>query len=204
MDESPYSHREITMAAPSDKLLEALDIQRILFAKYKINYALIGGLALGYLGNARFTKDVDLLLKVPQITLPRLLEDLIEKGFELDLMHAIRQWTQGNMLVMHYETFRIDWLKPPLDLHAHVIETATEETWKGTNLKVATPESMILLKLIAFRENDKADIEGLIANFREKLKLDYIHTEWQTIGDLTDPQMVWFQQRYQHITSGGR
>lgn len=192
------------MSQPAEKLLEALDIQRTLFEKYHINYALIGGLALGYLGNVRFTKDVDLLLNIPQLTLPKLLEELLEKGFEFDLMNAIRTWTQGNMLVSHYLSFRIDWLKPPLALHSHVIDHATEVQWKGTTLRVATPESMILLKLIAFRDNDKADIAGLIANFRDKLDLNWINTEWQNISELTDPPMLWFHERYQHIISGGR
>lgn len=188
---------------PAAKLFDALDILRQAFEKRHIKYAVIGGLALTYLGYARFTKDVDFVVHIPQLTLPGLLEELIENGFELDLMQAVREWTQGNMLVIHYHGFRIDWLKPPLALHHHVIDTAVEISWRGTPIRVATPESMILLKLIAFRDNDKSDIQALIAGQREKLNLPYIDSEWQTIGELTDPPMQWFKQRYHHITTGG-
>lgn len=188
---------------PAAKLFEALDIQRAAFEKRNIKYAVIGGLALSYLGHARFTKDVDFIVHIPQLALPGLLEELIGKGFDPDLMQSIRTWTQSNMLVIHYDSFRIDWLKPPLALHHHVIETATQVAWKGSPIRVATPESMILLKLIAFRDNDKSDIQALIAGFRDKLNLTYIDSEWQTIGEPTDPPMLWFKERYQHIVSGG-
>jgi len=190
---------ELTMDSIASKLTEALDKQRTIFEKRGIKYALIGGLALSYLGNPRFTTDIDFILHIPQLSLPGLLEELLQNGFEFDLMAAIRTWTQGNMLVIHYEGFRIDWLKPPLALHQHVIDRALKVEWKGTRIRVATPESMILLKLIAFRDNDQADVQGLIANKRSLLDLAWIDAEWQTIGELTDPPMVWFKEKYQLI-----
>ena len=54
--------------------------------QFQLNYALIGGLAAGYRTHARFTRDVDFLLAIPQITLPSLLEDLSKRGFSFDLM----------------------------------------------------------------------------------------------------------------------
>ncbi len=202
-DKADQLNEEMIMESLASKLTEALDIQRTIFEKKRIQYALIGGLALSYLGNPRFTTDIDFILQIPQLSLPGLLEELLQNNFEFELMQAIRTWTQGNMLVIHYEGFRIDWLKPPLTLHHHVIETASEVTWKGSRIRVATPESIVLLKLIAFRDNDQADIQGLIASHRDKLNLPYIDSEWLTIGELTDPPMVWFKERYQHITSGG-
>ncbi|HQR07688.1 MAG TPA: hypothetical protein PLN21_12750 [Gemmatales bacterium] len=107
------------------------------------------------------------------------------------------------MIVFEYQGFRVDWLKPALPLHQHVVDTAIEGEWNGEKIQFATMESLILLKLLAFRSQDKVDIESLIATKRTDLNLAYIDSEWQTIGELTDPAMVWFKERYQHITSGG-
>lgn len=183
----------------SAKLFDALDIQCAAFEKRKIKYALIGGVALSYLGHARFTNDIDFIVQIPQISLPGLLDELNQQGFELDQSQAIRAWTQDKMLVLHFDGYRIDWLNPPLALYQHVIETAKEVIWKSKPISVATPESMVLLKLIAFRDNDKSDIQALIAGFSEKLNLSYIESEWQTIGDLSDPPMQWFKEHYQQI-----
>ena len=40
--------------------------------EHNIAYALIAGLAAGYHSRPRFTRDIDLVLQVPQIALPRL------------------------------------------------------------------------------------------------------------------------------------
>jgi len=63
---------------------------------------------------------------------------------------------------------------------------------------------LIVLKLLAHRPQDQLDIESLIATKRNSLDLNWINAEWQTIGELNDPPMLWFQERYQHILSGGR
>lgn len=47
----------------------------------KVKYALIGGLATSYRSQPRFTKDIDFLVKAPQLVLPSLLEDLRDRGF---------------------------------------------------------------------------------------------------------------------------
>jgi hypothetical protein len=41
-----------------------------------VRYALIGGLATGYRTRARFTRDMDFLLHVPQLALPAFLDEL--------------------------------------------------------------------------------------------------------------------------------
>lgn len=49
-----------------------------------IRYALLGGLATMLRGRPRFTQAVDVLLDVPQVALPGLLDDLLVRGFSLD------------------------------------------------------------------------------------------------------------------------
>src|SRR5687768_1324126 len=88
-------------------------------SRFQLPYALIGGLAAGYRTHPRFTRDVDFLLAVPQLTLPRLLEDLADLGFAFDERTAIREWTQEHMTVLSYHGIRIDWLKPMIPAYQH-------------------------------------------------------------------------------------
>jgi hypothetical protein len=155
----------------------------------QLKYALIGGLAVGYRTQARFTRDADFLLVIPQITLPTLLETLAQRGFTFDDVTAIREWTQEHMTVLSYHGIRIDWLKPVIPAYQHVLDRATEENWLDHRIRVASAEGLILLKLLAFRTQDQLDIENLVAANRDQLDVAWIQAEWQTLAGLDDPRM---------------
>src|SRR5687768_10032641 len=174
-DESPGISPELLDGALA--LADALN-------RFQLSYALIGGLATGYRTHSRFTRDVDVLLSVPQVTLPRLLEDLQPRGFQFDLLTAIREWTQDHMTVLSYHGIRIDWLKPVIPAYQHVLDRATEETWLDQPIRVASPEGLILLKLLAFRTQDQLDIENLVAAHRDNLDVAWIESEWRAIASL--------------------
>ena len=94
------------------------------------------------------------------------------------------------MTVLSYQGFRVDWLKPVIPLYQHVLEHATEEIWLDHPIRVASAEGLILLKLLAYRLQDQLDIENLVAATRGKLDMDWIRTEWQAVGPLSDPRML--------------
>jgi hypothetical protein len=152
----------------------------------RLRYALIGGIATGYRGRPRFTQDVDLLLEVPQIQLPGLLEDLQARGFTFDTQKVIREWNQEHLTVLSFRGVRVDWLKPTLPLYKRVLEQARQELWFGENIRIASPEGLILTKLAAFRTQDQADIENLLAANRGQLDLDLVRREWAMVADTDD------------------
>ncbi len=156
----------------------------------RVSYAVIGGMAAGYRSQPRFTKDIDFLLRVPQVELPALLESLQKKGFEFDELTTIREWTQEHMTTLSYHGIRVDWLKPVIPVYQHILERATDENWLNHTIRVASAEGLILLKLLAFRTQDLLDIENLVAAQRERLDLAWIRAEWQTLAPLDDPRMV--------------
>jgi hypothetical protein len=179
--------------AISVELLEAgLTTVSDVLTRHHVNYAVIGGMAAGYRSQPRFTKDVDFLLYVPQLSLPPVLEELGEHGFSFDLMTAIREFTQEHMTVLSYHGIRIDWLKPVIPAYLHVLERATVETWLDHEIRVASAEGLILLKLLAFRTQDQLDIENLAAAHRDDLDVAWIQAEWQAILPLDDPRMLRF------------
>ncbi len=158
----------------------------------KIAHALIGGIAVGFHSRPRFTNDIDFLLNVPQLKLAALLDDLRVRGFDFDMAKTIEEWTRQHLTVVDFHEVRIDWLKPVLPLYQHVIDTAKPISWNGCTLSIASPESLILTKLIAFRGQDQIDIEGLLAANRGLLDFDYIRSEWATIAPVEDRRMQRF------------
>ena len=178
-------------ALPQNLVTGLLEIVQAL-DRHGIRYALIGGLATSYRSRPRFTQDIDLMLEIPQVTLPGLLDDLHARGFTFEMEPTIRRWIREHMVVISFRNVRVDWLKPLIDCYKHVLENATTESWLGAKIQVASPESLILTKLIAFRTQDQLDIENLLEANRGLLDLELIRREWQTVGESDDIRMKRF------------
>jgi hypothetical protein len=178
---------------PQDLLTALLQCVQAL-SRWQIRYALIGGVATGYRSRPRFTQDLDFLLDVPQLLLPALLEDLRARGFDFDTEVTLREWTREHLTALSFHGLRIDWLKPLLPCYQRVLEEARPEVVLGCPIRIAAPEGLILLKLLAFRSQDQVDIENLLAANRGQLDLDHVRREWATVGDLDDPRIQRFEE----------
>jgi hypothetical protein len=179
-NDSPISERDLN---------EALTQMAAALAQFKANYAVIGGMATGFRSQPRFTKDLDLLISVPQLVLPALLDELRHRGFDFDPPATMREWTQHHMAVLSFRGIRIDWLKPVIPAYTHILDLATEELWLSQPIRVASAEGLVLLKLMAFRTQDQLDIENLVAAHQGTLDLEWIKTEWQALASLDDPRL---------------
>jgi hypothetical protein len=173
----------------SDEVCKAMQEAIAAMDHFQASYALIGGLAASYRSQPRFTKDVDFLVKVQQLALAPLLEDLRSRGFNLDTFATIAEWTEHHMVAFSFHGIRIDWLKPVIPAYIHILEHATEETWLDQRIRIASAEGLILLKLIAFRTQDQLDIENLVAANPGNLDLEWIKAEWNGFADPADPRM---------------
>jgi hypothetical protein len=172
-----------------EDLKQALVEMAAALAQFNAKYAVIGGMAAAYRSQPRFTKDLDILLAIPQLVLPALLHELQRRGFEFDLTTVIREWNQEHMTVLSFRGIRIDWLKPVIPAYLDILDRATEEPWFKQPIRVASAEGLILLKLLAFRTQDLVDIENLVAANQGTLDLEWIKTEWQSVASLDDPRM---------------
>lgn len=159
-----------------------------------IRYALLGGLATILRGRPRFTQDVDVLLDVPQVALPGLLDDLVARGFSLDPPSVIREFVQEHMTAFHFGVVRIDWLKPVLPLYAHALAAATSLPWtEGHVLRVLSPEGLIVTKMVAFRPQDQEDIRTILAANRQDIDGDLIRREWGAVAEGEDERTRWLE-----------
>lgn len=153
-----------------------------ILGRRKTKYAVVGGIASGIRGRPRNTEDIDLVIDVPQLQLPPLLNELADAGFALDLHAAIRDWTQGGMLQIQYGDVPVDWLKPVLPCFAHLLDRARPEDWLGMHVYVATAEDLIVMKLLAQRTQDIFDIENLLMVNRGVLDLELIRSELAAVA----------------------
>lgn len=113
----------------ADELIRAVEYLADVFAARSVRYAVVGGLATLLRGRPRFTQDVDVLLDVPQLALPGLLDALAERGFAFDTATVIREYVREHMTAFRFGSVRIDWLKPVLPLYTRTL--TMPRPWRG-------------------------------------------------------------------------
>jgi hypothetical protein len=175
-------------------LVTAVEILGDTLDARRIRYALLGGLATILRGRPRFTQDVDVLLDVPQISLPGVLDELSGRGFSIDHEKAIQEYVQHHMTAFRYGVVRVDWLKPMLPLYEHALAAATPLPWTdGHVLRVLAPEGLIVTKMVAFRPQDQEDIRTLLAANRAEINADLIRREWAAVAQGEEARTVWLE-----------
>src|ERR1041385_7661445 len=105
------------MLSPDDipaHLWPALDRLSQILNERQVRYAVIGGVGVAMRGPIRPTRDIDVMLSVPQVQLPGLLDSLVQAGFTLDPLVAIHTWNRVHLLDFSFGPVRIDVLQPVL------------------------------------------------------------------------------------------
>ena len=178
----------------SDELDQAVESIADAFAARSVRHALIGGLATSMRGRPRYTQDVAFLLEVPQIALPALLDDLVERGFALDPAVVVRGFVQHHMTAFTFGPVQIDWLKPVLPLYSRVLADARPMEWsQGHSVRVATAEGLILTKMVSYRPLDQIDIESLLTANRDDIDVDLIRQEWSPFAATEAERTGWLE-----------
>jgi len=130
-----------------------------------IKYALVGGVAMAFHAEPRFTKDIDILISPDDI---KKVKTVLEK---MDYFESAPPWMfQKTEITLHRfvkvlqgEEMMIDVLLAGSKHHYEIIEEAVEaESEEGDGkVKVAARDDLIWLKKNRNSKQDKADIERL-------------------------------------------
>jgi hypothetical protein len=75
-----------------------------------------------------------------------------------------------------------------------VLDTAEAKPWLDAELRVATPEGLILTKLVAFRPQDQADIVTLLAANRDDIDVGLIRREWAPYAATEAERTRWLEE----------
>lgn len=177
-----------------EDIVRAVELLADTFAAQAIRYAVIGGVATTLRGRPRFTQDVDVLLDVPQLALPGLLDKLAGQGFLFDRDTVIREYVREHITAFRFGTVRIDWIKPVLPLYERALAEASSLTWtEGRSVRVATAEGLILTKMVSFRPQDQVDIETLLIANRDNLDVNLIRQEWSAVALGEEARTAWLE-----------
>lgn len=156
-----------------------------------IRHLVIGGLAVGAIGEARTTGDVD----VVGFASPEDAEALIAKaaaaGFELKPETERERLRETGTLRFRHGPFQLDIILASLPFEEVAYARALRKRLFGRLVPLPTPEDLILFKVLAGRDKDILDAIGVARRHLPKLDRRYLEGTIQGICDLAEDTEPW-------------
>lgn len=130
---------------------------------YAGRFSLIGGLAAVFLGRPRVTHDIDAVFWIDDDEIARLMEQGATFNYLPRLPDALEFALVNRVLLMRHQLTSIeaDLSLGLLPFELQTVEAARPRDFGGFVLPLPTPEDLIVMKIIAGRPRDIADIEGM-------------------------------------------
>lgn len=151
--------------SPLDILKEPLTALTKWLQKIRCPYLVIGGVAASLLGRPRATRDIDLVVLIDSSDWESFLESSKEYGFIPRVNNAIDFAKRSRVLLLKHKESQIevDISFGVLPFEQEAIQRAKVVSFMKVRLPLPQPEDLIIMKAIARRPRDIADIEGLLA-----------------------------------------
>jgi len=158
-------------------------------------YMVIGGVAIGQLTEPRATRDVDISLWLDDdAKLPRLLDILARHGLTPRVAKAIEFATANRILLLIHTASRVgvDVALAVTPYEEEAIRNAHSVDYEehGLALPLPRPEDLVVMKAVAHRDQDLADIAKVLAFFPE-LDVSYVRRRAREFADaIGDPEVL--------------
>ena len=142
---------------------DLLDILRV-FSRYKVEYLIIGGYAVTFHAEPRFTKDLDIFVRASQENAPRVFQALRAFGAPLSGLTEQDFAQEGYFYQMGSPPVRIDILMSIAGVNFEDAWQRKVETHLGdiTTFFISL-EDLIAAKTAAGRPQDLLDVQSLLA-----------------------------------------
>ncbi len=155
------------MVDPTE-LAPLLAVMRDLVAWWKagkVPGVVIGGLAASLLGRPRLTRDVDALVLVEEGNWGEFMAAGVGHGFSLRRDDALAFAREARVLLMRHQEsgIDVDIVFGSLPFEKRAVAEATWMDLGGVQIPLPLPEDLIIMKAVAHRPQDLADIEAVLA-----------------------------------------
>jgi len=155
------------------------------FTRLSVPYAIIGGMAVQYWGEPRFTQDVDLTIAAPLDDPDRLIRAIVEQ-FSSRIEDPTAFALRNRVLLVRASngcpvdiSLALPGYEDELMRRAVLYELAS-----GRMVRLCSAEDLIIHKAVAGRPQDVRDIEGVVYRQRDRLDARYIRRWLKEFADL--------------------
>jgi Nucleotidyl transferase AbiEii toxin, Type IV TA system len=151
------------MEEPLQRLIVALAALMRWFDEHALQAAVIGGVGASLRGKPRLTKDIDAV--VVDADAEALVRSGAEFGFAPRIADAIEFARNTRVLLLRYSpaVVDLDLSLGMLPFEHEVVDRATLVDAGEVSVRVASAEDLVIMKAVAGRARDIADIENLVS-----------------------------------------
>ncbi|MDK1028717.1 MAG: nucleotidyltransferase [Anaerolineae bacterium] len=153
------------MKLPADvePLFGPLDALQRLLSKFDERGVIIGGIAASLLGKPRYTADVDAMFLLSTGEIQRFLEMAKKEGIEPRIEAAVDFAKKNRVLLLRHVSSEtnVDISLGILPFEEEIVERSTVHKFDTLQLRIPTPEDLIILKAVAHRPKDLQDIREI-------------------------------------------
>ncbi len=157
----------------------------------KISYFIIGGVAVGILGEPRFTYDLDVDIFLDKTKLPQFLEHAGKTGFRLDVKQATEDASSFGTFRMFKGDVQVDCIIASTPFEDSALKRSAKMNLFDTTVSVLSPEDLILLKLVPGRPKDLMDVESVMLRHGTSLDKKYMEEWAKKICDEAEDFRIW-------------
>ncbi len=152
---------------------------------------LIGGIAVGLVARERATRDVDAMVLFDTGNVDQLLASLERNGFRPGF-NGMAEFARQDRFVslQHRSGVKLDLALGCLPLEEEILARSTTKIRSEIVFRLPTPEDLIILKAIANRPQDRADIHTIAEvhpNIRDRAQIRYWVDQYAEL--LEDPEL---------------
>lgn len=176
------------MSADEEKRKRSIDDILLLVCKFLngegILYAIIGSIAVLYYGNPRTTMDVDIILKLREGDLGKLVAFMRKNDFfssETDLIAAFGERSHCTVEDKR-SMIRLDLKSVYTEADELTLKRRKGVRWRNEMIYIASAEDTLANKLLFGSEQDLKDAEGLWVRQMGKLDMKYLEERCQVLG----------------------
>jgi predicted nucleotidyltransferase len=156
-------------------------------------YFIVGGLAEGVLGEPRFTQDIDVILFIPNDRMSEFLEKAGKAGFTFNREECIINAQKRFCFRIYFDQLPFDCLLAITAFEIEALQRAITVPFKNFSIRFPSPEDFIILKLLAARDRDWADIKIVALRHKPTLNIKYIQ-QWMQSFSQTQKKEVYLER----------
>ena len=167
----------------SSPITEGLRVLIKYFEEHNIPYVVVGGIAVLIYGRSRFTNDIDIIIDHNRLDRKDFINYLTEKNFDVRLedLEGLNLKEHCSIFFSEYQ-FRVDLKGKYSEKEEYTLKTAIITRFNDIELKVASPISTIVYKLVFGSEQDYEDALAVYVRNKEKINMEILMQEAKKRG----------------------
>jgi hypothetical protein len=149
-----------------------------LLTHMKIDYAVLGGLAVNLYGEPRFTMDVDINIMLKPEQLQRFIKKSRASGFTPACPNLKEFVKKTGVIPMNFSgrgaKGKSDFIIAENELELAALKRAVRKKIGSVKIKFVSPEDLVIHKIVSLRPHDREDVRGILIRQGRKLDSRYI------------------------------